>query len=75
MTNISKMAKMDFGQLYMPSGSKSSSVSLYDRQVSRYRQSKFRLSDNRGFSGRTSQNGFWAAAYALRIEIELCFTL
>ncbi len=38
-----KTAKMGFG-------SKSSSVSLYDRRFPRYRQSKFRASDNRGFS-------------------------
>ncbi len=62
----------------MPSGSKSSSVSLYDRRFSRYRQSKFRASDNRGFSWRTSQNvqnGSWVVAYALRVEIELRFAL
>ncbi len=45
-----KRAKMGLGQLHMPSGSKSSSVSLYDRRFSRYQQSKFRASDNRGFS-------------------------
>ncbi len=45
-----KTAKMGLGQLHMPSGSKTSSVSLYDRQFSRYRQSKFRAIDNRGFS-------------------------
>ncbi len=44
-----KKSKMGFEQLHMPSGSKSSSVSLYDRRFSRYRQSKFRASDNRGF--------------------------
>ncbi len=52
-----KMSKMGLGHLHMPSGSKSSSVSLYDRRFSRYGQSKFQASDNRGFSWRTSQTG------------------
>ncbi len=55
-----KTTKMVFGQLHMPLGSKSSSVLLYDRRFLRYRQSKFRASDNGGFSRRTSQNGSWA---------------
>ncbi len=42
--------KMGLGHLHMPLWSKSSSVSLYDRRFSRYRQSKFRASDNREFS-------------------------
>ncbi len=73
-----KTSKMGLGQFHMPSGSKSSSVSLYDRRFSRYRQSKFRASDNRGFSCRMSQNvqnGSWAVVYALRVEIELRFAL
>ncbi len=40
-----KTAKMGFGHLHIPSGSKSSSVSLYDRRFSRYQQSKFRASE------------------------------
>ncbi len=63
---------------YCPLGLKLSSISLYDRRFSRYRQSKFRASDNSGFSWRTSQNiqnGFWAVAYALWVEIELRFAL
>ncbi len=71
-------SKMGLGHLHMPLGSKSSSVSLYDRRFPRYRQSKFRASDNRGFSRRTSQNvqnGSWELAYALGVEIELCFAL
>ncbi len=67
-----------FGIWFYPLGSKSSSVSLYDRRFPRYRQLKFRASDNRGFLWRTSQNGqngFWATAYPLGFEIELRFAL
>ncbi len=70
MTQCLQTAKMAFGQLHMacPFASKLSSVSLYERRCASYRQSKFWMSDNRGFSWQISkngQNGLWGITYAL----------
>ncbi len=56
-------------------GSKSNSVSLYDRQFIKYRQLKFQASDNMDFPIEHLKMAFGQLHIAAGVEIELCFTL
>ncbi len=72
-----KMAKMVFRELHMPSGSKSSSVSLYDRRFEIMAIEVSAVAAILDFSKhlKIAKWHFAQLLIALRVEIELRFTL